>query len=173
MRLSSLAPTLAGGWPILGHLPQMHRDFPALCARGVAAHGPLFWVAAGPGPRQLMCADPAIVEALKGRQFSVAVYAENVGAVLGGTVLGLDGEVHRELRATIAPPFTPKQVRRSDVVAVIAEVARAHVARWLQAGRIAVLPATQELALEIIVRLIGVPPRNLAAWRRQYQRYML
>ncbi len=64
-------------------------------------------------------------------------------------------------------------MRRTDIVAVIAEVARAHVARWLQAGRIEVLPATQELALEIIVRLIGVPPRNLAVWGQQYRRYML
>lgn len=173
MRPSSLVPTLAGGWPFLGHLPEMHRDFPGLCARGVAAHGPLFWITPGPGGGQLMCADPAIVEALKGRQVSVEVYAENVGAVLGGTMLALDGEAHRQLRGTIAPPFTPRQVRRSDIVAVIAEVARAHVRRWLQAGRIEVLPATQELALEIIVRLIGVPPRNLAAWGRQYRRYML
>ena len=151
----------------------MYRDFPGLCARGTAEHGPLFWIECGPGIRQLMCAHPSAIDVLKGGNTSNAFYAETVGALLGGTLFALDGEEHRRIRGTMAPAFTPKQVRRSDMLAIVAELAAAHVERWLQAGRIEVARATQELALDIILRLIGAPRLDLERWRIQYRRLLL
>lgn len=166
-------PLVAGGVPVLGHLPQFYRGFTELIARGTAAHGPLFWTETGFGARQLQCTDPAILELLKGREFSSSFYAEGFATLLEGTLFAVDGEEHRRIRGTMAPAFTPRQVRSSDVLRVVAEVVERHVDKWLKAGRIAVLAATQELTLEIIVRLIGIPPVDLGTWARHYQRYLL
>lgn len=151
----------------------MFGDFPALCADGVAAHGRMFWVDGGFGMRQLVIADPAVLDILKNPEISSSYYSEGFATLLGRTLFCLDGEEHRRIRGTMAPAFTPKSIRRFDFVSMVADVARAHVERWVRAGRVAVSPALQALTLEIIMRLMGVPPLDLERWGRQYQRYLL
>lgn len=166
-------PELPGALPVLGHMPARIRNLAGFNNRALARCGPIFWCNAGLGVRELVIADPRIVELLKAREASVSFYADAVSTLIGGSLLTMDGEPHRRVRSTMGPAFTPKMVRSSDVIAVVDEVARKHIDRWLAAGRVEVLPATQELALEIIVRLIGIPSDDLPGWRRMYQRYLM
>ncbi len=164
---------LDGALPILGHLPEMYRRFPSLCARGASAHGPLFWIHGGPGARQLMCTDASALQILKSPAMSNSFYAEGWEALLGNTLFAFDGDEHRNVRNLMAPAFTPGRIRRSDVLRIVTETVTSHVDRWLEVGHVDVLAGAREITLEIIFRMIGVPPQDLAAWRKQYTRYLL
>jgi cytochrome P450 len=166
-------PSLDGALPIVGHLPEMYRRFPELCARGQAALGPLFWIHGGPGAQQLMCTHAGALGVLNQRAASTSFYAEGFEALLSNTLFAFDGSEHRRVRGVMAPAFSPARVRRTNVLAIVADAASAHVARWIDAGGVEVLSGTRELALEIIFRIIGVADADLSAWRRQFSRYML
>jgi cytochrome P450 len=166
-------PTLDGALPIVGHLPEMYRRFPALCARGERKHGPFFHIHGGPGARQLMCAHPSALSVLREPAASTSFYADGFGALLSGTLFAFDGEEHRRVRGLMAPAFTSQRIKKADVLTIIDDVARAHLARWRAGARIEVLAATKEIALEIIFRIIGVPAPDLALWRKQFGRYLL
>jgi cytochrome P450 family 117 subfamily A len=166
-------PMLSGAYPLIGHLPEMYRRFPAMCARGVAAHGPLFWIHGGPGARQLMYADARALEIFKHPSASSSFYQEGFSALLGNTLFAFDGDEHRRIRGVFAPSFTPAAIRRSDVMRIIDEVTAAGIARWVERGEVDPLVGARELALEIIFRLIGVPVEDLSEWRRHYTRFLL
>lgn len=166
-------PDLDGAYPIVGHLPEMYRRFPALCARGARAHGPLFFVHGGPGARQLMCTDESALAALKEPGVSTSFYAEGFGALLSGTLFAFDGDAHRRVRGLMAPAFTPGRIRKSDVLSIVDDVVGARLADWAPGRRVEVLATTKDIALEIIFRIIGVPAGHVDEWRRQYGRYLL
>jgi cytochrome P450 family 117 subfamily A len=165
--------TLDGAYPIVGHLPEIYRRFPSLCARGQRAHGSLFWVHGGPGPRQLVCADARALDVLKDPGASTSYYAEGFGVLLSGTLFAFDGDEHRRVRGLMSPAFTRGRIRASDIPRVIDEVARKHAAQWVERRRVEVPAAAKDMALEVIFRLIGVPAADVAVWRQQYGRYLL
>lgn len=167
-------PTLDGAYPIVGHLPEMYRRFDGLCARGERAHGPLFFIEGGPGARQLMCTAASALTALASPAASTSFYSEGFGALLSNTLFAFDGAEHKHIRKMMAPAFTPGRIRKTDVLHIVSEVCSAHIQRWIREERdIRALAATKEVALEIIFRIIGVPPRDLSIWRRQFARYLL
>jgi cytochrome P450 monooxygenase len=168
-----LFPSLDGALPVVGHLPEMHRRFPALCARGEARHGPLFWIHGGPGARQLMCTDASALEALKSPALSTSFYAEGFGPLLERTLFAFDGDEHRRIRSALAPAFTPARIHGTGTLALIERLATRAIARWIAQKKLAVVPATKELTLEIIFALIGVPGEDVSVWRRQFGRYLL
>lgn len=166
-------PSLDGALPIVGHLPEMYRRFPALCARGAATLGPLFWIHGGPGARQLMCTDRSALAVLKHPAVSTSFYSEGFGALLSGTLFALDGAEHRRVRNVMAPAFTPGRIRKTDVLQIMREVMTTRIDEMIDVGRVDVLRATKDIALEIIFRIIGVPGQDIAAWRKHFGRYML
>lgn len=166
-------PSLDGALPIVGHLPEMYRRFPGLCARGAASLGPLFWIHGGPGARQLMCTDRSALGVLRNPAVSTSFYSEGFGALLSGTLFAFDGEEHRRVRSVMAPAFTPGRIRKTDVLEIMRDVISARVEDMIDDGRIEVLRTTKDIALEIIFRIIGVPGQDIAAWRKQFGRYML
>ncbi len=166
-------PVLDGALPVLGHMAEMYRRFPALCARGRAKHGPLFWIHGGPGARQLMYADPAALSLLKSPSVSTSFYAEGFGALLGNTLFSFDGDEHRRVRQAVTPPFTPQRVRQSDVLEIITSAVDARIDKWERTPSFDVASEVGEIALEIIFRIMGVPVERLAAWRTQYKRFLL
>lgn len=166
-------PILDGAVPLLGHLPEMYRSFPDLCARGQAAHGRFFWFRGGPGATQLMCTDPGVFPILKHPSISTSFYTEGFSALLGNTLFALDGEEHRRVRQPMSPPFTPQRVRRSDVLEIVKSTVQARVDGWIHAGAFDLVRETRHMALEIIFRMIGVPVADLAEWGKQYNRYLL
>ncbi len=169
----SVFPMLDGAWPVVGHMKEMYRGFPELCERGVRAHGPLFWIHGGPGARQLMYADPAALQILKNPATSTSFYTDGFSALLGNTLFAFDGDEHRRVRQPMTPPFTPARVRASDVVSIVVDTAERRVATWTKMQSFDVLAEAREMALEIIFRVIGVPVTDLAAWRTQFNRFLL
>lgn len=165
-------PALDGAWPLVGHLLEMYRDFPALCARGAAMHGPLFWVKSGPGERQLMCTDPSAFSVLKDPASSNSFYHDNFDALLGNTLLAFDGELHRSVRQVLNPPFTPQRVRRSDLLAIICEVIESRMAGFRSGRPIDIVAEARDMALTIIFRMVGVSVDRVEEWRKQYNRFM-
>ncbi|HET6585732.1 MAG TPA: cytochrome P450 [Nannocystaceae bacterium] len=164
---------LDGALPILGHLPEMYRRFPSLCARGSAAHGPLFWIHGGPGARQLMCTDASALQILKSPSMSNSFYAEGWNTLLGNTLFAFDGDEHRRVRGMLAPAFTPSRIRRSDVLRIVTETVSSHLDRWISRGHVDVIAGARDVALEVIMRIIGVPGEDLLAWRQHYTRFLL
>lgn len=171
--MGEVFPRLDGARPLVGHMPEMYRHFPELCARGHRAHGPVFWIEGGPGAKQLMLATRDGVALLKDKALSASFYAEGFGPMLADTLFAFDGAEHRRLRALMAPAFTPKRIGQTEVLRVIDEVARRSIDRWLEAGRFDAVVASKEYALEIILRLVGVPREQLTAFRIQFERYRL
>jgi cytochrome P450 monooxygenase len=169
---TSVFPVLDGAWPVLGHMPEMYRRFPELCARG-RAHGPLFWIHGGPGAKQLMYCDPDALQLLKHPATSSSFYTEGFSALLGNTLFAFDGDEHRRVRQPMTPPFTPQRVRASDVIAIVTDAAERRVERWVKAPSFDVLAEIREMALEIIFRIVGVPVTDVAEWRTQYTRFLL
>ena len=166
-------PTLSGGYPIVGHLPEMYRGFPELCRRGTEAHGPLFFIHGGPGARQLMCTHQEGLSLLRSKGVTNAFYAEGFGALLGGTLLAFDGEKHRHIRSVLSPAFTPRHLHASDVLPIVVDAVERAVDGWIERGSVEILTGTQAIALEIIFRIIGAEPADLPQWQRKYQRYLL
>jgi cytochrome P450 len=159
-------PVLDGALPVLGHLAEMYRRFPALCARGRAKHGPLFWIHGGPGARQLMYADPAALSLLKSPSVSTSFYAEGFGALLGNTLFSFDGDEHRRVRQAVTPPFTAGSASANrDVLEIITSAVDARIDKWERTPSFDVASEVGEIALEIIFRIhgrTGRAPRCLA-----------
>jgi cytochrome P450 len=166
-------PVLDRALPVLGHMPEMYRSFPGLCARGVARCGPAFWIHGGPGARQLMVADEAALALLKSSTVSTGFYAEGFGALLGNSLLAFDGDQHRRIRQALSPPFTPQKVRQSDVLDIVCDAVQKRIETWPDKRAIRVAGEVGEIALEVIFRLMGVPVEQLAEWRKQYGRFIL
>jgi cytochrome P450 len=164
---------LDGARPLVGHMPEMYRHFPELVARGVKAHGPLFWIQGGPGAEQLMLATRDGALLLKDKALSTSFYAEGFGPMLAGTLFVFDGAEHQRVRGLMAPAFTPKRIGQTKVIRVIDEVATRTIERWVERGYFDAVVASKEYALEIIFRLLGVPGEHLDAFRVQFERYRL
>jgi cytochrome P450 len=164
-------PTLSGAWPIIGHLPEMHRRFPSLCDRGVAAHGPLFWIHTGT-ETQLVLTGSRALALLKNPAASNSFYKDAFSLLLGNSLLAFDGDEHRRVRQVLNPPFTPQRVRRSDLLQIVLDTTLRRVDSWRRLPHIQIVRETRELALEIIFRVVGVPLDRLPEWRKQYERYL-
>lgn len=164
---------LDGALPLLGHLAEMYKKFPALCARGSIAHGPLFWIQGGPGARQLMYTDPGSLQLLKHASVSTSFYTEGFSALLGNTLFAFDGDEHRRVRQAMTPPFTAQNVRKSNVMGIVAEAVNARLTAWSDAREFDVVNEIREMTLEIIFRVLGAPVSYLADWRKQYNRFLL
>lgn len=166
-------PTLDGAWPILGHMGEMYRRFPELCARGTKAHGALFWILGGPGARQLMYTDAAALQLLKNPAVSTSFYTEGFSALLGNTLFAFDGDEHRRVRQPMTPPFTPQRVRASNVIKIVTETSQRRIRSWIGRESFDIVDEIREMALEIIFRVVGVPVSDLGEWRKQYNRFLL
>ena len=56
---------------------------------------------------------------------------------------------------------------------MMAAALEARVDRWVDRGEARVLPEIQEVALEIIFRMLGVDPQDLPSWRDRYRALLL
>lgn len=173
MTKSSDFPVLDGAWPVLGHLGEMYRQFPSLCARGTKAHGHLFWIEGGPGARQLMYTAPQALNLLKNPALSSSFYAEAFETLLGNTLFSMDGDEHRRLKQAMSPPFMPQRVRASDVTSVVIDAVEKRLDLWAERSEFDIVDEAREITLEIIFRVVGAPVTHLDEWRKQYNRFLL
>lgn len=166
-------PVLPGAFPLLGHLPAVYKDAPALFRRARKELGPAFWVLAGPGMDLVSCAGTNAIDLFRNKAFTSEHLKELSPLVAAGTLLAQDGAAHRHMRAAMNGPFAPRALSAKAVGPMAASVIQERVARWVNEKRITILAETRELALEIIFRMIGVAPEDLAGWREHYGELLL
>ncbi|WNG90833.1 cytochrome P450 [Mycobacterium sp. ITM-2016-00318] len=87
------------------------------------------------------------------------------GLLGNGSVLVIDGDVHKERRRQMLPAFHRDAVGRQT--ALMAEIAAANIATWPLDADVPVAPKMSEITLEVILRtVIGASdPQRLAALR--------
>jgi cytochrome P450 monooxygenase len=88
-------------------------------------------------------------------------------------LLAVDGSTHQRMRGLMNPPFTPRGLGHSGIGVAIAELVERRVASWAQRRRITILQEVQDLALDIVFRIVEVQGEETVAWRKQYRRFML
>jgi cytochrome P450 len=167
-------PILPGSFPIVGHLPEIFHNPSKAIARGTAEFGELFWIETGFGrPRDLVYSSPQAFELLRHKEVESAHFFEQLPVFFGRSLLVVDDEEHRHMRAATHRPFTPRGLDRVGVGRLAAAAAQAQVEGWSRRTSVAILPATQRLALEVIFGIIGVHSEQLELWRKQFRRFML
>ena len=172
-RLRDGLPVAPGALPFLGHLPYAYRLLPFILRRAGGAVGPVYWISLGFDQYVLVCTGSEAVEILRSKSFSSGHLATLAPLVAGESLLGRDGDAHRHVRAAMNGPFLPRGLGASTVGPMMAERLTALVAGWARGGKVRVVPAIQEAALEIIFRTIGVDPTLLDEWRSRYRTLLL
>lgn len=164
---------VAPGWvPGLGHMAAMMIDLPRLCEEGDRL-GPLFWLYIIPGKWVLTSIREDAFSMFRNRETSSICFFRDGGEVVGQSLLGVDGDPHRRMRGALNGPFTPRGLTASRAGALIAEVVEPRVLRWSSREPIAISDETRELAIDVIFRMMGIPPRDLPEWRHAFEEHLL
>lgn len=164
---------VAPGWvPGIGHIASMMVDLPFVCAEGDKL-GPLFWMYMIPGKWVLTSVREPVFSIFRNRETSSANFFRDGEIVIGRSLLGADGDVHRRMRGALNAPFTPKGLTASKAGALIADVIGRGVARWPSTENIAIGDETREFAVDVIFRMMGIPPHDLSHWREAFEEYLL
>lgn len=166
-------PVAAGAWPWLGHMPVIFRRLTAFHLEARERYGPLYWVNAGFGNHQLMWSSPEAVSLFKTKAADSSYMRANAGDLLGESLIVMDGEPHTRVRAPLNPSFSQKGLATANVGEIVTQVMATHVGPWAGQSRIAIVPATREIALDIIFRMLGIPATDLVAWRKAYEEFLL
>lgn len=166
-------PVMRGAFPVVGHLPALVQDplrFDRLAEREV---GPIFWKNVGFGLWQLQCLLPDAFEIFRNSAATPAFIRDNLYDLFGEAMNGQDGAKHRHQRSAMSAPFSPRGISASGVGAEFAAIIERHVHGWIARSEVAMLPSTREMALAVILRMLGVKDQDLSAWRRDYETFML
>lgn len=166
-------PVFRGAFPALGHLPALASDPLGLDRIAEREVGPLYWTDTGFGRWQLRCLSPESFDLFKNVQTSSDYVGETLPDLFGRSVITLDGKPHRHARSVMGPAFTPGGLSAARVGSLFADVIERHVHEWIDRGVITTLASTRELVLALILRMLGVPERDLDVWRRDYEDHML
>lgn len=165
-------PILPGAFPVVGHIPAVYHKLPEVIRSAQAEIGNLFWITTGFG-WILYCTGPEAVEIFRNHSFDSGHLEKLAPAVAGGTMLARDGAAHRHMRGALTKPLLPRGLTASGVGATIAVTLGEMASRWVGQGSARVLPDAKEAALDIIFRLLGVAPAELATWRKKYETLLL
>lgn len=185
MRLPSVLPRLAKfpplppglpvapGWlPLVGHVPQLFRDLPRVM-RDCERTGPLCWIDLGPSRRQLFSTREEAFAVFRNRETSSKHLERESRGLLSRSVLVLDGPAHRRVRGAMAAPFTPRGLNAARAGALMREVIEPRVGAWADRAEVPLAEETREFAVDVIFRMMGIPPSDLAAWRHQFEELIL
>jgi cytochrome P450 len=121
----------------------------------------------------LVCDGAEGLELFQSPAFSSTHLQQGASLVAGRSLLAQDGEIHKRMRGAMHRPFQPRGLAASSALRITARAFTQLAERWLAAGRADVVPDTQEVALAIIFRLLGVDDADLASWRRRYRELLL
>jgi cytochrome P450 len=166
-------PVLGGALPLLGHMPYLYLRTRELYRRAEHEVGPLFWLHPTANEWLLACVHPDGLAMLRNKAATVDHYAEVASPLLGDSLLVHDGAKHQHERSAMNGPFTPRGLSAADVGPVIADTISARVQRLVARDTIRILAETRELALDVIFGMMGIPARDLPAWRHHYEEYIL
>ena len=164
---------IAPGWmPVLGHIPYLIRDLPAFVRRCAQA-GPLCWIDMGRGQTQLLSTREESFSVFRNRETSSQNLGKSAGALLGHSLLVLDGSPHRRARGAMASPFTPRGLNAASAGALIREIVEPRVEAWTRRTEVALTEETREFAVDVIFRMMGIPSSELSSWRHQFEELIL
>jgi len=135
--------------------------------------GPLVYLRMPSRDWMLLCEGPEAFEVLKHKASSIEHNQRISPALIGQSMLAHDDPLHHHMRSAMNGPFVPRGLSANHVGAMTAEIITARVRRWEEHKTIKILAETQELALDIIFRILGIEPTELAAWRKHYQEFLL
>lgn len=171
-RLREGMPVAGGAWPLVGHMPHMFRRLTAMHLEARENHGPLYWVDVGFGNFQLMYASPEALTLFRTKAADSSYMRSMAGDLLGESLIVMDGEPHTRVRSTLNPSFSTKGLASANVGDIVDRVMARHVAPWTDGGTLAIVPATREIALDIIFQMLGIPPTDLSQWRKAYEEFL-
>lgn len=168
-------PVLPGAFPLLGHMPMFYFHTPETLEEAARSLGPLFWIQSIGGAWTLLWTERECFELLKNRVTNSSQLYDGYSAafLLGDSMLVLDGAPHQHVRSAAKGPFTPRGLSESRIGAMMVETIDARVRSWKRKREISVLAETQELALNVIFRIMGIPALDLAEWSRRYRELFL
>lgn len=165
-------PDAPGALPLVGHLWSFYKDLPGLYAAGRKL-APVYRLRMGAAQSLAVVSGDDLLKHFKSPSLSSENYTRDVGRVLGGSLLALDGPPHRRMRTAIAPLFANAGLTAAKVGPKMAEIIRPRVAELVQQGRFNIGSTARELALDVIFGVYGVSVDELPEWRRQYEAYSL
>lgn len=161
-------PAMPGDFPLVGHMPTFYRDVPEALQEARNTLGPLFWVRVFGNRWWLLWTEQESLELLKNKVVSSANQKDINPALLGDSLITIDGARHHRTRSAMNGAFMPRGIEASRLGAVTADMIDARVRGWAQKREITILGETQELTLDIIFRIMGIEPGDLVWWRKQY-----
>jgi cytochrome P450 len=111
---------------------------------------------------------------LRNKETSSAILGEMADEAVAGNPLGrslliLDGAAHRRTRGAMNAPFTPRGMSATGMGQAIADVVAARVSSWPHETRVPIANETREMAIDVIFRALGIPIRDLGAWRIKFE----
>lgn len=165
-------PVAGGRWPVLGHMPVVLRRLTAFHLEARERHGPLYWVDVGFGNYQLMYSSTEAVALFRSKAADSSYMRSTAGDLLGESLIVMDGAPHTKVRNTLNPSFSPKGLSTANVGEIVGRVMTRHVGPWAEQGKVSIVPATREIALDIIFQMIGIPANDLSAWRKAYEEFL-
>ena len=166
-------PVARGYLPRVGHVPALVADLPGVLASG-AGEGPLFWMNLGGDRWVLASTHEEWFAILRNKETSSAILSDMANEAIAGSPLGrsllvLDGPAHRRTRGAMNGPFTPRGMTAAGMGHAIAEVVGGRVSAWRHETRIPIANETREIAVDVIFRTLGIPVKDLRAWRLKFE----
>ncbi len=163
---------IAPGWlPVLGHVPRLILDLPGLL-RSCERAGPLCWLDLARAQTLLSTREEGFT-VFRNRETSSKNLGSGDTGLLGRSLLVLDGAPHRRTRGAMSAPFTPRGLNAARAGALIRDVVEPRVEAWTHHREIALTEETREFAVDVIFRMMGIPSPELAAWRKQFEEFVL
>jgi cytochrome P450 monooxygenase len=164
-------PILPGDFPLLGHIPMLAslRDVLVALRQAKETVGPLFWISAPESRPILIWTEKESLELLRNKVTTSYIGGEITDVIAGNSIIRIDGAPHQHARSAMNGTFTPRGLSARRVGEVMAELIEARMRSWTDKREITVLTETQELALDIILRIMGIKDRDLTWWRTQYR----
>lgn len=158
---------LPGALPLVGHLPVLLNDAVGTLRRSIDTLGPAVWIRFGARPPVLFLLESDSFELLKNKSLTMKGAFSGLERMIGESTIIRDGTAHSRVRGALNPSFSMRGIVSSGVGQVMASTVSSRVDSWVHKREVAVLKETQELALDIILRVAGVPTEDLALWHRK------
>lgn len=166
-------PALPGHWPLLGHSLSMFWRLPDVFDHLRSDPSPLFRFQ-GPGTGHAILWNSMDALALFRSRASSSQHLDDVaGVIVGRSMISAEGGEHRHMRRAANRPFSPVGLSRSGVTDLISEIVEAHAERLADAESFLLLEETRAVAMEVIFRIMGVPPGELGEWAKAFRRLIV
>lgn len=171
LKIRNGLPVVPGAFPLLGHLPALYFDALHFFRNSRDRFGPLFWMRIGENWILTSAAREGF-DILRSKSVSMEHLKTTVGVLAGDALIAKDGAAHRRVRPALSQPFMPRNLATTKFGSVTAELFSERVASWLKRRSVVVLKEMQDVALQVIFRLIGVEASDFRIWGERYRDFV-